>query len=332
MNTRVYSTLHKHLIKTVLVWGVLTLVLFSLRFVPPPGGDTKEMVSRATYGYHFFLRAPLVVAFHHTLWLLLRNVGWSASEVIALSSAMAGGVYFLAVSRLGRGWRFWLVMLASSLTVLFCGHVENYAWPFAMSMVMLLALQQYQAGKFGYQLVCAGAVLTVFLHPMTIMIWPGLVWGMRPWDRSLLLGWLVSLIVVVGVFDFVYLTGQAEGLVQQDWVLPLVAQAGSTARYTLLSKQHGLELGFFYLISMPLGAVCALRYYRHLTSRWERSVVLCGAIALAWSLVWQPGMSWADWDLFAWPALFVNLAGATAWSRSAAALAAVENQFLVQGP
>jgi len=219
----------------------------------------------------------------------------------------------LGLFRFSRDPRIWGVVLLSKFVLVFLGHVENYAWPYALSMWCIVLLRETtEAGRPSWPL-WAVAVVATFCHPMVLMLWPALAWGLYPWDKRKGVEILVALLVTAGLADVLLFFGHAGGLPQEKWVLPLFDVGDSLVRYPFFSVLHWREVLGFHLTTMPWGlfllALCGWRDWHG----WRGALILAAGISVLWSLVWHPGMSGADWDLFAWPALFVNLAGGTAW-------------------
>ncbi|MCA9423427.1 MAG: hypothetical protein KC994_00060 [Candidatus Omnitrophica bacterium] len=291
-------------------------VLFQLRHLSVPGGDSAWIVTLVERPLYFFFRAPLVVVFHKALWLLLNGWGWSAGDCVSLSSALAGGVFFWGLYRLSTNWRLWVPFLFSCIPWIFFGHQETYPWPFALSVWVFIFLKRRLRGCCGPLPLYLFLLLATFAHPMAFMLWPGVIFAQRPWDREKLKPLLIS-IVITGLLLVVFLLfGKAGGLPQRKWVLPVFEVGRSLTRYPIFSWRHWMELGWFYLISMPVGAFLLIRFGFREWRGWIGGLNVTVLVTIAWSLIWHPGMGYNDWDLFSWPGLFVNLAGGLAWSRA----------------
>lgn len=289
-------------------------ILFQLRWLAFPGGDSWEMVNRLVYPWQFFMRAPLVIFLNKTIWVLLQPWQWTAKDCIALSSSIAGGVYFLSLWILSRNPWVWAVCFFSQSTFIFTGHIENYAWPYALSLLCFALLKMHREGKMPSWLVWGAAGITFFFHPMTLMIWPGLAWGLERWDK-LHLGEIIAVsVLVVGVFDFFLMVGNVDGFFTRSWFLTL--GEGELCPYSILSWEHWRLLLGFHLHTLPVGFALLIWYWRKLPSGWPQGVSLAAAVALVWSAFWCPSKGAEDWDLFAFPALFVNLAGGVAFTMS----------------
>ena len=259
-------------------------ILFSLRSYALPGGDSTWMVSLVTRPWYFFLRAPLVVTFHKIAWWVLGPVGWSPSDSIALVSALAGGVFLLGLYRFTRDPRVWGVVLLSKMTFVFLGHLENYAWPYALSLwVIVLLRESLEEGKPRWPIWTVLAIAT-FCHPMVLMLWPGVLWAILPMDRPKATEALVTTLVVAGLANLLMIFGKAGGLPQSQWVLPLFEVGDTLTRYPFFSLAHFRELTFFHLQTLTLGAILLARFGWTEWRGWKGGLTPTAAITLVWSL------------------------------------------------
>jgi hypothetical protein len=305
--------LKKRVLEILLFIVVIPSLLFALRGWSFPGGDAREMADRISINWQFFARAPLVIFVNRVGWLGLRNFGWSPQDVIALSSSVAGGVFLAGLWRISKNPRVWMVCLLSKVSFVFVGHVENYAWPYAASLwcFALLKMASESQGPIWPVWACAG--LATLFHPMALMIWPGLLWGLPAWDRKRIGELVGALASVLLIYDFFFAFGNVYGFFQTNWVVPLFDPAGSGCPYTMFSWEHWKIILGFHLLTLPIGLTLSIWYGKSLFSGWKKGLMIAALITLGWSLVWFPGKGADDWDLFAWPALFVNLAGGLAW-------------------
>lgn len=293
------------------------VVLFSLRSWSEPGGDSVWIASLVERPLYFFIRAPLGVALHKAIWLGLRGWGWSPSDCIALSSAVAGGVFLWGLFRFSRDPRIWIVVLLSKFSLVFFGHVETYAWPYALSTWVFVWLKEYDEGEPRSTLrIWLLLTLAAYFHPMTLMLWPGALWGLWPLERKDLERFLGTLLAATLLLILLLLFGKTGGFPQAVWILPLFEVGETFARYPFFSWAHWIELLRFHATTLPIGLFLLVLYGNREWRGWERALLASAGITLLWSVVWHPGMGKADWDLFAWPALSVNLAGAYAWTRA----------------
>lgn len=288
-------------------------ICFHLRQFAIPGGDSVEMASRLTHRWQFFMRAPLVVLFHKSLWTLLRPWDWTTSECVALSSSIAGGAYFYALFHISRSPLVWLVCLASKVTFIFFGHVENYAWPYAMALACFVSLKSTLETRSSLWNVWIWAGLATFFHPMVLMIWPGLVWGIRPWDRQRISQVIAALVLVGGIFDLFLVVGNVDGFFRTSWLLTPVPDPSGVCPYGLFSKDHLRLLFDFHRSTLMAGLVLLALFWKSLEPGWQQALGVTAGVTLLWSLVWCPTLGEWDWDLFAWPAVFVNLSGGLAF-------------------
>jgi len=305
----------KRILQAVIFLVLVPIILFQFRGLSPAGGDSGWIVALVERPLYFFFRAPLVTAFHKFLWWNLRDYGWTAGDCVSLSSSIAGGFFYLALFRLSARWRVWTPMLCGCIPLIFIGHQETYAWPFALSLWTLHLLREYVEERMSSVPLFTVLVLATFAHPMTLMVWPGVAWALRPWSQDKLKPLLIALVATVFLMIVFLLFGKAGGFPQRKWILPLFEVGNTLTRYPFFSWEHWKELGWFYLISMPLGAILIVALGVSEWRGWLGGLHVTVLVTLTWSLIWHPGMSYHDWDLFAWPALFVNLAAGFAWKR-----------------
>jgi len=208
------------------------------------------------------------------------------------------------------------VVLLSKFSLVFLGHVENYAWPYALSLWCVVLLRDSsELGKPTWRM-WAVLVTATFCHPMVLMLWPGMVWGTYPWNRKKGVEILTTIVVSAVLFNVLLIFGKAGGLPQGKWVLPLFDAEGTFSRYAFFSRQHWTELLGFHVRTLPFGILLLARFGWKKWFGWKGGLIVTVFITLFWSTVWNPGMGQGDWDLFAWPALFVNLAGGWRWSEA----------------
>jgi hypothetical protein len=296
------------------IFGVaVPYVLFQLGPLKPEGGDYTDVLTRVEYKLYYFAHAPLVTAAHRVAYLVLRDWGWWPEEVVAASSSLAGGLFFAGLWRVSRNWRFWAVMVCSSLTLVFVGHVENYAWPYALTFWGLLYLREVfvKGGPTWPVFVLMG--LGTFCHPMVAMTGPGILWALYPIPPKVR-GEIAVAVIVFSLFTIVSLvTEGAAGFWQEYWLLPLFRGEDSLNRYSIFSFHHLWEWSVFMALSMPLGPVILAHYKWWEWRGWKGGLSVCFLCTFAWSFWWEPGLGPADWDLFAWPSLFLNFAAGLTW-------------------
>jgi len=298
----------------VFVFAILVpSIFFQLRHLKPRGGDTADTISRVESPFYFFLHAPLVTVGHRALWLVLRDWDWTAAESVALSSAVAGGAFFGALFLISKSLLVWTPILLSKSFFLFLGHVENYAWPFAISLWVIVCAKRFDGRQVWVWISFALLVLGAVCHPMTLMAWPGAVYAFYPWSRKTLIAILTGVILLFGLANFLFLTVETAGHFQNQWILPLTHDEESLNRYGLFSVAHWWEILVLHSLNMPLGILLLLSFGWRKWNGWEGGLILTVCVTLSWSLVWDPTLSFDDWDLFAWPAIFVNLAGGLRW-------------------
>ena len=125
-------------LKVFIFGAVVPFLLYHLGKFKPVGGDYVDTIGRVLASLYYFAHAPLVTAAHRIAYLAMSDHGWYPEQVVAASSSLAGGLFFAGLWKLSRNWRVWAVMICSSLTLVFVGHVENYAWPYALTFWALI--------------------------------------------------------------------------------------------------------------------------------------------------------------------------------------------------
>ncbi|MCA9434982.1 MAG: hypothetical protein KC978_04310 [Candidatus Omnitrophica bacterium] len=291
-------------------------LLFHLRHLRPSGGDTADTLSRVESSFYLFLHAPMVTAGHRALWLGLDRWNWTPAECVSLSSSLAGGFFFAALFRFSTSLCVWLPFLLSKSIFIFLGHVENYAWPFALSLWAVVVLKESMGQRKGARGCFIFLGLAAVCHPITLMAWPGAIYALYPWRRRTVIVILVAIISLFGLANLLLITLETAGHFQGQWILPLAHGEQPLNRYTLFSSQHWWEVFVLHALNMPLGILLLMYFGWGRWNGWQGGLILTVCLTLAWSMVWDPTLSYDDWDLFAWPAIFVNLAGGWRWAQS----------------
>ncbi len=129
-------------------------------------------------------RAPLSYLLYRGLFFSLHPIlNWWVEDIIALSSCVAGIVFFFAVYSLARqtsrsSFEFWIIFLFPSTTLLlqiFCGHVEFYPW--TCTLLAVSALLAWKSIADGWSPLWASGTmaLAAAFHSSGVFYFPALL-------------------------------------------------------------------------------------------------------------------------------------------------------------
>ncbi len=309
----------------------LTGLLFHLRALTPPSGDSAEIsgfVERDTPIW--YLRWPLT---HLLAQAIHHGTGLSGADSLALLSASAGALFLLTVGAISRRSPLILIVLLSSVTLTLIGHVEVYAWPFLILLWLLLLGPRHLRGEISLTPLVSLFALGCLMHMLLVFYAPALVHlavaGRR---RALARGEtrealdadamraLLCVILLFAVLAVMPLLLQPGGLDNDfERLVPLTAPEvpRSSNQVTLLSSAHLWAVAWFLLISCPVGMTLVLLRLRRAwssdTLRFTCLAALCGLVFL---ILWHPDMGWRwDWDLFSHPGLVINVLAWRLWTQ-----------------
>lgn len=313
----------------LLEWSALVLgsaaVCYALWPMRYPGGDQDEMILWAeSRNWLFFSRSPGAILLYQSLFRVFAPLGVNGAQVIAASSAAAGGVYVAALLMLGRHPLFLAINLCAGTSFLFMGHLENYAWVNALLMLYYALARRHL--ERGAPLWPAGLVLALAcpMHMLAVFHLPTLAWLMLGWDRArrhprlrvaepdaaiVLIAW----ITMAGLYVLGAATLQPMGVdVDAERLVRWTPNHGHPHfHFTFLDWRHGYLKAYFQLRAAPVGWPVLLAFLWRIRTRFHG--LLAGAVGcgLLWTTAWNPDLEFRDWDLFASPGFAVNLLAGT---------------------
>lgn len=346
----------------VLAFVVSSGLFWALRGAAVQSGDYLEYQEQERYGkpvpiYH--IREPGAVALWQALAWGTRGVRAQAAAGGSLNAeerevgfdllgALAGGFYVVflicfiaeyAGSLALRIGAFGLVMV-SSVTWLFVGHIEFYA-PFAAGLMLFYwrAARYFRAPtQRNFFWLTIGALVAVTMHRAAIFHFPALllVWrapsGIRKWERPTAgqIRVILSVTIVACLLHIVPILiatlGESPILVFEDYnrlpelITPFTqswaehvretSKLGAKPIFTFGSMEHWKHFFFFIAISAPLGVMVVAVKIRSLSRSDQRFFAASAVCALVWALFWHPHLGFGDWDLFSHPGLPINLLAA----------------------
>ena len=143
----------------------------------------KQTVGETTFAITLS-RCPLAHLGYRYLFRVLRPLtNWWVEDIIALSSCMAGVVFFWALALLARrifslrtNQVLYVFFCSSTLLLqMFCGHVEFYPWTCALLMVFVLLGWWHLTGRLSIFWPSAVLTLATAFHASAIFYFPGII-------------------------------------------------------------------------------------------------------------------------------------------------------------
>ena len=324
-----------------LIFAGAALLFWRLRPLRRPGGDTTELASWIVHDqWTYYYRAPATFFAHQIAYRLLRPLGWSAREAMGLNSALAGGLFVLALVMISRHPLFLLVNLGCGAALLFAGHQENYGYVNAcLVLFMACGMRVWErrrqtdgAGERGrrgwewaagaaFALGCAAHLLTVFYLPALLALAflvrrEGGRWRRRSRQTSTagdlapflapFGAFLIAMMVATALMHrFAIVYGLDNNLTR---IVPLGGVDDPRYFFTMFSVGHARFLAFLYAHSAPLALpLIAILIWRHGRDPFLQWLAVCAACGLAWTFLWHPDLLQGDWDLFANVAFPLNV-------------------------
>lgn len=325
-----------------LIFIVAVAAFWSMRPLRRAGGDTGEMAMlTASLGLTTYYRAPATLQAHRAVYRLLKPLGATPLDAMALNSCLAGGVFVLALLTISRHPLFLLVNIGAGAVFLFAGHEENYGYVNALLVLFLacglrvrgiengratgnLNAWRWAAGVV-FALGCAAHLMTVFYAPALVALAIAFRRQEGRWRLSkpltskavtpFLAPGIVFLIAMTGWTLVVNQFGSVRGLDNNAMrFVPLTigdttpGMPDSRYFFTFFSWGHLKFMLWLQAsacaLALPIIACLHWRHGRDTAAQWLLVCALCG---LGWTTVWHPDLLWRDWDLFANVAFPLNV-------------------------
>lgn len=258
---------------------------------------------------------------------------------VAFLSVLAGGVYVVSVW-LGAKWLFErasqrrlfaVAMFASGGSLLWFGHIENYSWSTATTLLMLVAAIGAIQGRIPLMVVGLVAGTAASLHPQSLFALPALLFVLQKdrWLRQFLtlaLSGVFVPLVTGGLFVVLKVPPPdfSQGFATDPQLFFTFSQAVHPA-------QLGQALQNLWLLAplWPLWMLAAVWVWRSSPLRRDRLLHLMTAAVvglLFYFFAFQNDLPrWRDWDLYAIVGPPLTLWGVYAWSQLTAQLTARAN-------
>jgi hypothetical protein len=318
-------------------------VLFSLRGYSVPGGDTHFVTEFITRGYVYNSRSPFITLLQQFVYKnFFGPYGFSSATAISFVSAVGGGIYVATLVAISRHWLFLLFNLASPLTLIFMGHVENYAWVNALlALYFLAAKRTIERGvSLWYAEVCwllatGFHMLAVFYTPTFLYLLverkgagtgcqpvplpagagtgcqpvppPARRWRWRVSKRDgedLLLTFIAWSIGILTLQMSLTVWGLDNGVQR---LVPLIDRADDRFKYSMFSWPHLKMWLYFHMRSSPLGLAGLVLLARWVRGKFYTFMLLAVACGFFWTWIWHADFAERDWDLFANLGLPLNI-------------------------
>jgi hypothetical protein len=287
-------------------------------------GDGDQIDRIIENGTWWRARQMLSQATLQLSWRLLRPWHFDGMMTNNLISCLGGVVFYhylirLAQERFSHWLLPFLVFLTSGFTIIFCGHTEYYSMLLACTMGMLYCVDGYLKGKRSLFAVALWASFVCWFHSVGLIILPALLYlwwvGHRNRrDMSLLILGLLPIAVLIYLIRIIPISlGDLGPVVGDRWVplFKIPVDSDLPKFYTFFSLGHLHDMLFWIFKASPLllPATLFIIIKRTRYANWYRDpfhvfLALCGALWMAWTLVWHPDLTiYQDWDLFAVAAL-----------------------------
>lgn len=289
----------------VLFFLATTAVLFSLRDWVPVGADGPYMASLVeTQAIPLYYRSLLTLWIHKLVYNVGEPFGFDGRSAIALSSAFAGAIAVQGLWALCPRVLFVLVTIPTGAFLVFCGHVENYAWVncfFILTMWASLRLLQNRTRMLVvvvlYMLACLAHMLAIFYLPAMIYLWTKVRRG-NPLEILVPVVCFALIVVASG------LSGRIGGTeIGLERLVPIGETWAPNHYFTFLSNHHIEMLFYFHVHAGWMGVPLAwpllfLVLLRYVDSVFERFLLLTLGCGVVWTTIWHPDWGAMDWDLF----------------------------------
>jgi len=306
----------------LIVAVVATFVLFGLREHRRPGGDTDFAQEIAAEPFDvFYVRSPLTIYLHQAAYhFIFKPLGLTPADAVGFCSSVAGGLFVATLVAISQHWLFLLFNLSAPLMLIFCGHVEHYAWVNALLTVSFLAVKRHLETQRPLWPAVALALLAASSHMLAVFYAPAFLYltaarhpTRRRWDwRLSLRDREISLILVIvwAVWfcgsQLVFRVGGLDNGLQR--LVPLrLPDEEARHLFSLFSWAHLKMWLLFHWKSSPLGLGALILLGWTIRTRFEKFLLLATACGFFWTWMWHPDRAERDWDLFANLALPLNL-------------------------
>ena len=329
----------KRLLFYAALFFVSTFIFFMLRGLSFEGGDTSIYLCQSVSDWRIFwgggsliynMREPLAVMLVQTVEAITDDPSLSF-EIVSCAS---GGLWMILLYAFRRSWTFWLIMLCSSITFFYFGHKEFYA-PEAVTLglyfLLLTRVMEPDTRVRAWHVVSAWC-LAVMIHRIALFFLPAMLpmfFGFsqhrlrsiprREWEKVLgavivfaLLDQVPCWIGLMGttLIRFTQLDNNLLELLTlpKAWAEAVAARSvtGAFQLYYFGTLKHMQFFFGFWLLASPL-AWWILIYKRFSCAKACVPLAIGAACGVLWALCWHPHMGINDWDLFAVPAVPVNI-------------------------
>ncbi len=288
----------------ILVTLLLTVVLFSLRFLTPVGADGWFMANLVESGsWQFYYRSILTVVIHNFIYTILHPFGINGWNAIAISSSLAGAVAIQTLFTMKRDPIFLAVNILAGSFLVFAGHVENYAW--VNTFLLLCFLQvKYNLENRGslwlsitfYLLACLSHMLAIFYAPAILYF----VWRKKEINP---LEILIPVIAFTSTIVILCLGFTMLGTdIGTERLVPFFEKTAKNHHFTFFSWAH-LEILFYFhrhaaFLGIPLELPLLFFFRKYIQTDYDKFLLLCVLCGLFWTTIWHPDWGRHDWDLF----------------------------------
>lgn len=289
-------------------------LLYGIGAWVPVGADGPYMAALVEQsGFPMYYRSLLTLWLHEMVYRVTSVFDASGSQAIALSSSVAGAIALLGLWRLcPRVWFLLLNCLAGSFLV-FCGHVENYAWVNAFLILSTLGVQRWYRGEVRLVWAMIAYALACMAHMLAIWYLPAMMWAWYSNRRFHPLEILLPILGFAGlVTGSVFLTNVGGTELGPERFVPWFETWAPNHYFTLFSPDHIEMLFYFHThaawlgvpVELPFLLLILVRYIRTRFERFLAAQVVCGLI---WTTLWHPDWGAMDWDLFSQFAIPLHL-------------------------
>ncbi|MEW6235749.1 MAG: hypothetical protein AB1656_10220 [Candidatus Omnitrophota bacterium] len=282
----------------------LTLLLYSLKWIPPVGADGWFMESLITEkGFPMYYRSILTVWIHKAFYIFLHPFGVSGWNALAASSSLAGAIALQALWAMRRSWLFLVVNVFCGSFLVFVGHVENYAWVNAFLLLAFWAAQRWLEGEgrawpvgVFFALACLSHMLAIFYIPAMAYLF----WRKRDYDPlEILIPLLAFIGLTIGLTLAFPMLGTDNGL---ERLVPLFHKTPNHHRFLFFDGAHFKMLASFHqraaFLGIPIELPLLFLLRKGINSLYLRFLFVCVLCGLGWTTIWHPDWGGNDWDLF----------------------------------